>query len=106
MGELAEDGVPEPLQFELNDGDRLMLIPTGGFGWVVGNREVAHSNQSESFISITAGSEADVDERLRKARQPGATIVTDAALQPWGYTGTFADVDGHLWLVTSSSPPD
>jgi uncharacterized protein len=106
VGEPAEDGVPEPLQFELNDGLRLMLIPAGGFGWVVGNREVAHSNQSECFISITAGSEADVDEQLRKAQEAGATIVTDAAPQPWGYAGTFADVDGHVWQVTASSPPD
>ena len=31
IGEPAEDGVPEPLQFALNDGARLMLVPTGGF---------------------------------------------------------------------------
>lgn len=36
VGEPAEDGVPEPLQFAVNDGLRLMLIPTGGFGWVIG----------------------------------------------------------------------
>jgi hypothetical protein len=30
IGELADDGVPEPLQFTLNDGVRIMLIPTGG----------------------------------------------------------------------------
>ena len=29
IGELASDGVPEPLQFELADGARLVLIPTG-----------------------------------------------------------------------------
>nr|MDT0667659.1 VOC family protein [Micromonospora sp. DSM 115978] len=34
IGELADDGVPEPLQFAVNDGMRLMLIPTGGFGWI------------------------------------------------------------------------
>lgn len=33
FGEPAEDGVPEPLQFVLNDGVQLMLIPTGGFGY-------------------------------------------------------------------------
>ena len=30
VGELADDGLPEPLQFVLNDGLRLMLVPTGG----------------------------------------------------------------------------
>ena len=29
VGQPAEDGVPEPLQFALNDGTRLMLVPTG-----------------------------------------------------------------------------
>ena len=41
MGELADDGVPEPLQLVLNDGLRLMLIPTGGFGWITEDHEVA-----------------------------------------------------------------
>ena len=27
VGEPAEDGVPEPLQFTLNDGLRVMLVP-------------------------------------------------------------------------------
>lgn len=36
VGEPAEDSVPEPLQFALNDGARIMLVPTGGFSWVIG----------------------------------------------------------------------
>jgi uncharacterized protein len=47
VGELAEDRVPEPLQFALNAAARLMLIPVGGFGWVIGDREVARRGQSE-----------------------------------------------------------
>jgi len=43
LGDPAEDGVPEPLQFALNDGVRVMFIPTGGFGWVTGNRVTAPS---------------------------------------------------------------
>lgn len=106
VGEPADDGVPEPLQFQLNDGLRLMLIPAGGFGWVVGNREVAQSGQSECFISITAGSESAVDQLVRKAQKAGATIVTDPTQQPWGYAGTFTDLDGHVWQVTAASPPN
>lgn len=41
VGEPAEDGVPEPLQFRLAEGVSLMLIPSGGFEWVIGDREVA-----------------------------------------------------------------
>lgn len=40
-GELADDGVPEPLRVVVNDALRLMLIPTGGFGWVTAGSEVA-----------------------------------------------------------------
>ncbi len=34
-------------------------------------------------------------------RGRSAEIVTEPAQQPWGYTGTFADPDGHLWMVTA-----
>lgn len=47
LGDAAEDGVPEPLQFVLNAGVRVMFIPTKGFGWVTGNRLTAPSNQSK-----------------------------------------------------------
>src|SRR5258708_19383031 len=56
IGEVADDGVPEPLQFVLNDGVRLMLIPTGGFGWVIGDREVATPGSSEDRKSTRLNS--------------------------------------------------
>lgn len=83
-----------------------MLIPTGGFGWVVGNRDVAPSSHSETFISITAGSESAVDELVNKAQQAGATIITVPSQQPWGYVGAIADPDGHVWQVSAAAPPD
>lgn len=39
IDEPADDGLPEPLQFQISGGLRLMLIPRGGFGWVIGGRE-------------------------------------------------------------------
>lgn len=104
VGEAADDGIPEPLQFQINDGVRLMLIPTGGFGWVVGNRDIASSTQSETFISITADGESGVDDLLNKAQLAGATLVTAPAQQPWGYVGAFADPDGHVWQVAAAAP--
>ncbi|WP_409494685.1 VOC family protein [Amycolatopsis sp. cmx-11-12] len=102
VGALAEDGVPEPLQFALNEGLRLMLIPTGGFGWVVGGRAVAEPGTSECLFTLTAESEADVVSLIERARAAGAVIVTEPGSQPWGYVGTFADPDGHVWMVTST----
>ncbi len=64
FGEVADDGVPESLQFDLNDGVRIMLIPTGGFGWVLGANTVAPKGTSECFVSITVGTDAEVDEAI------------------------------------------
>lgn len=99
VGELAEDGLPEPLQLQLNDGVRLMLVPRDGFGWVVGGRAVATADTVECLLSIPVATPADVDVLLARARQAAAEIVSEPQQLPWGYTGTFADPDGHLWTV-------
>lgn len=99
VGELAEDGIPEPLQYAVNDGLRVMLVPTGGFGWVIGDHEVAPRGQSECLVSLPAATPAEVDALVGRARAAGAQVVVEPAAQPWGYTGTFADPDGHLWTV-------
>jgi predicted lactoylglutathione lyase len=107
VGEPADDGVPEPLHFALGDGVVLMLIPTGGFGWVVGERPVAEPGTSECALSFGAATDAEVDAVVERARAAGATVVTDPGAQPWGYAGSFADPDGHLWMVTSAPfPPE
>lgn len=105
IGEVADDGVPEPLQFALNDGVRLMLIPTVGFGWVIGDREVAGRGQTECMFSLHAETEADVDELVERAHRAGGEVVTQPGQQPWGYAGAFADPDGHVWMVTSQTFP-
>lgn len=107
IGEPAEDGVPEPLQFALSDGVRLMLVPTVGFGWLIGDHEVARHGHSECVLSLGTGTEPGVDELVKRAHQAGAEIVTEPGQQPWGYAGAFADPDGHIWMVTRSRcPPD
>jgi uncharacterized protein len=105
IGEPAEDGVPEPLQFALNDGARLMMAPTGGFARVIGEREVARPAQCECLLTLGADSDAGVDELVQRARDAGAEIVTEPGPQPWGYSGVFADPDGHLWMVNSAPLP-
>lgn len=100
-GEPADDGVPEPLQVVLNEHTLLMLIPTGGFGWVIGGREVAAAPQTECLLSFDVASDAEVDEWVDRARGAGGQVVAEPTRQPWGYVGTVADPDGHLWQVTS-----
>jgi predicted lactoylglutathione lyase len=103
IGEPAEDGLPEPLQFALNDGVRLMLVPTGGFGWVIGDHEVAEHGQSECILDLRTETDEAVDEVVDRAHQAGAEIVTEPGQQPWGYAGAFADPDGHVCQVTVDS---
>ena len=100
IGENAEDGLPEPLQFVLNEGVRLMLIPTVGFGWVTGNRPTAVHGASECLLVLTAADDRRVDDLVERARQAGAEVVLEPTRQPWGYSAAFADPDGHVWQVT------
>jgi predicted lactoylglutathione lyase len=106
FGEPADDGVPEPLQFAINDGVHLMFIPTDGFGWVVGDRAVAASGTSECILSLSVDAAADVDATVQRAVAAGATVVTAAGEQPWGYAGSFADPDGHVWMVIAGAFPN
>jgi uncharacterized protein len=102
IGEPVEDGVPEPLQFVINGGLHLMLVPTGGFGWVIGNHKVAPHDVSECILSIEMPSSAGVDELLQQAEAAGAKIITEPTQQDWGYTGSFSDPDGHIWMILSA----
>jgi uncharacterized protein len=101
-GELAEDGVPEPLQFHVNSGLRIMFIPTGGFGWVTNNRPTAFGDQTECLLSLPAASADEVDALVDKVRSAGGRIIVEPRQQPWGYTAVFADPDNHLWQVATS----
>ena len=105
IGAVADDGVPEPLMFILNDETRLMLIPTGGFGWVVGRHPVAPAGTSECAIGIGVATDAEVVEIVERARRAGATVAGEPSPQPWGYAAAFADPDGHIWTVTSATLP-
>ena len=57
-----------------------------------------------SFVGIAlahnARSEADVDKALSEAVGAGAKLIKAAEKTSWGgYSGYFADPDGHLWEV-------
>jgi uncharacterized protein len=99
LGEPQEDGEPEPLQFLVNDGLRLMLIPRGGFGWVVGDAQVASAGTVEVLLSREAPSEAAVRQLTDTAVSAGGSVVVPPGQQPWGYVAVVADPDGHLWQV-------
>ena len=103
FGAPADDGVPEPLQFVLNSGCRIMLIPVGGFDWITGAHPVADPGVSECVLAISTRTDAQAGDMIRRALDTGATIVTEPGPQPWGYAGAFADPDGHIWMIRSDS---
>ena len=105
VGEPADDGVPEPLLLAPNPMTRIMLVPAGGFGWVIGDRAVATDGISECVLGIGAASEEEVHEIVERARSAGAKVATEPAPQPWGYASAFTDPDGHLWTVTAATLP-
>ncbi len=60
--------------------------------------------QGSCFGGVTLAhntrTEAEVDDVLAEAEAAGAEIVKPAAATDWGgYSGYFADPDGHLWEV-------
>jgi predicted lactoylglutathione lyase len=99
VGEPADDGVPEPLQFVVNTGVRVLLAPRAGFGWTIGDGQVTPRGYHECVIAIRAATEAATDALVARAVAAGATLVTPPGPQPWGYAGAFADPDGHIWMV-------
>jgi predicted lactoylglutathione lyase len=101
VGPIADDGIPEPLQFAVNDGLRLMLVPSGGFGWTVGERPVAEPGTSECLLGLAVGTDGEVDAAIEQARAAGAKVTVEPTQKPWGYVANFADPDGHLWMVTA-----
>ncbi len=51
-------------------------------------------------LAHNVASEAEVDALLAQAVAAGATLVKPGQKAPWGgYSGYFADPDGHLWEV-------
>ena len=61
------------------------LPDPGGFGGVT--------------LSCNVASADEVDEVLQAAVEAGGTQTAPATERPWGYTGYFADPEGHPWEV-------
>jgi predicted lactoylglutathione lyase len=103
VGEPAEDGVPEPLQVVVAPDVVVMLVPRGGFGWVTADHDVAEPGRSECLLSLRLPTPGDVDALVERARAAGAVVKQGPEGTAWGtYAGTFADPDGHLWMVDAT----
>ena len=109
-GELAEDGVPEPLRATLSETCEVMMIPTGGFKWVTGQLGdepmdaatlPSPEDPKQCLVTIGLDSRDEVEARYAAATAIGRGVIAPEAA-PWGeYRAVVADPDGHLWQLTS-----
>ena len=52
-------------------------------------------------LAMNVENPQQVDEAMQLVQSCGATILSPAKKTPWGgYTGYFADPDGHIWEIT------
>jgi hypothetical protein len=89
--------------------DDVVFYETGGpIIGLFGRRELAADAQMEDDESTFGGialahnvrSRDEVDTVLAEAAAAGAAILKSGEETPWGgYSGYFADLDGHLWEV-------
>ena len=91
--------MPEPVEFVLHGRANLMLVPTEGFSWVSQGNAVAERGVSECVVSVGVQSREDVDELIKKAGDASAEVSAPPKEENWGYTGSFKDLDGHVWMV-------
>ncbi|NKZ01114.1 VOC family protein [Nocardiopsis alborubida] len=100
VGEPAEDGVPEPLMFRVDQRTLLALIPAGGLGWVLGDsRRPAPAGTSECLMGVDMATEQEVTDLVERVRGAGGEVLAEPEHKPWGYTALCSDPDGHVWQV-------
>ncbi|APE32358.1 glyoxalase [Halomonas aestuarii] len=98
LGLPRRDSPPEVAFFPLN-GSWLGLYGRNALA-----EDAGVPAEGSGFSGVTLahnlGSEAEVDALLAQAVAAGATLVKPAQKVFWGgYSGYFADPDGHLWEV-------
>lgn len=76
----------------------------GLYGWDALAKDATVAANGSGFRGVTiahnVGSEDEVDQVLADAVKAGATLVKPGQKVFWGgYSGYFADPDGHLWEV-------
>jgi uncharacterized protein len=86
--------------FELEGGLRLALWPRASLAKDAGVA-VGAPSATELCLAHNVRSREQVDEAMSEVSRAGARIVKAAHDTFWGgYSGYFADPDGHMWEVT------
>ena len=99
--ELSSSSVPGDVSFFRLAGAALAVWGRRELRDDVGRAGTAAAPEfREVTLAVNVADEAEVDAALEAARDAGGTIVVPAHRADWGgYTGYFADPDGHVWEV-------
>lgn len=93
-----QDGYDEHCMFDLDDKFNLVLYRRKEFLPMTANPD--ETAKSAGFIlSHNAQSKEQVDEILKTALKWGATQIGKMQDEPWGYSVSISDPDGHQWEI-------
>lgn len=88
--------------FDLEDGTRLVVWT---FDFMAADTAETVGGAPSITLGQVVSSRDEVDAAMDLARRAGARIVRDPVTLAWGgYSGYFADPDGHLWEVVWIPP--
>jgi uncharacterized protein len=97
---LSSSSVPGQVSFFRTAGGLLGLFGVDDLAADAHQPEVGPSGFRGVSLAINCASRDEVDEAFRTAEAAGATIIKPAEATDWGgYSGYFADPDGHAWEI-------
>ena len=95
------EGTADPFDhvaFELQSGLSFALYPRASLA-----RDAQENNpqpsSAEFILTHVVSSRAEVDALLERAKNAGGVVIGVPNEEPWGYSGKFKDLDGHLWEI-------
>jgi hypothetical protein len=92
--------VPGEVTFFRTGGAILAVWGEGDLAVDAGRDDIAGPGFRGSGLAINCASRDEVDDAFRTVEAAGGTITKAAEAMDWGgYSGYFADPDGHVWEI-------
>jgi PhnB protein len=84
--------------FELQSGLSFVLYPRDSLARDA-KENGAQPSSAEFILTHIVSNRAEVDALLKRAEAGGAAVIGPPIEEPWGYSGKFKDLDGHVWEI-------
>lgn len=86
--------------FNLSGGLTMALWPRESLLIDAGLNETEQGHKTTFSLGYNVNSKSEVDGAIQSAIEAGGKLIDPAQERAWGgYSGYFADLDGHLWDV-------